>query len=273
MEYRHELVIPNEDLNFRFFVFEGQYGDYHVTKHWHRHIEIFAVYEGEIDYYINDKKHHLKSGDFVLLNTNEIHSIDVPNKNYTLVMQIPLESFEGYLGEDKIIFFSHDVKTHDKEIMDCLLNMHKIYVQKKYGYKLEMQSYFYNLLYILVSKYQVKKLDKQMLKNNKQLNKLSNVTNYIREHYNEKLTLESVAKTFAYSKEYLSRMFKKYGKMNYRDFVTEIRLEKAYKELMNTNKSISKIAVDNGFVNGRAFSKAFHKKYGTTPSKYKMSKK
>lgn len=41
MDFRHELVLPNEDLPFRLFVFEGKDGSYKVSKHWHRSIEIF----------------------------------------------------------------------------------------------------------------------------------------------------------------------------------------------------------------------------------------
>ena len=46
MDYKHELVIPNEDLPFRLFLFEGKDGNYRVPKHWHRSVEIFLVLEG-----------------------------------------------------------------------------------------------------------------------------------------------------------------------------------------------------------------------------------
>ena len=38
MDYKHELVIPNEDLPFRMFLFEGRDGNYRVAKHWHRSV-------------------------------------------------------------------------------------------------------------------------------------------------------------------------------------------------------------------------------------------
>ena len=45
MEVRYELVIPNDDLPFRLFIFEGREGKYKVTKHWHHSVEIFLVQE------------------------------------------------------------------------------------------------------------------------------------------------------------------------------------------------------------------------------------
>ena len=57
MEFQHELVIPDEGLPFKFFLFEGSQGNYVREKHWHTSIEIFAVMEGSLTFYLNDEKH------------------------------------------------------------------------------------------------------------------------------------------------------------------------------------------------------------------------
>ena len=44
MEYSHEIIVPNDDLPFKMFIFEGSQGGYIRQKHWHRSIEIFAVF-------------------------------------------------------------------------------------------------------------------------------------------------------------------------------------------------------------------------------------
>ena len=41
-DIKHELVVPNEDLPFKLFVFEGKEGNYVRDRHWHRSIEIFV---------------------------------------------------------------------------------------------------------------------------------------------------------------------------------------------------------------------------------------
>ena len=103
MDYKHELVIPNEDLPFRLFLFEGKDGNYRVPKHWHRSVEIFLVLEGQMEFFINNKRLPLKAADFVIVNSNEIHSIEVPDPNTTIVVQIPVSCFKGYLDEDDAI--------------------------------------------------------------------------------------------------------------------------------------------------------------------------
>lgn len=99
------------------------------------------------------------------------------------------------------------------------------------------------------------------------------ITNYIKENFDKELSLEGVAEKFGYSPTYLSRMFHKYAQMNYKAYLQSIRLEHAYKELMNTERQIGDIAEQCGFADGRAFSKAFKKKYGYLPSDYKKTKK
>ena len=60
MEFQHELVIPDEGLPFKFFLFEGSQGNYVREKHWHTSIEIFAVMEGSLTFYLNDEKYCAK---------------------------------------------------------------------------------------------------------------------------------------------------------------------------------------------------------------------
>lgn len=62
MEFSHEIVLPNEGLPFKVFIFEGGEGNYFRNKHWHRSVELFAVYEGEIIFYMNDQAYPLQTG-------------------------------------------------------------------------------------------------------------------------------------------------------------------------------------------------------------------
>ena len=63
MEYSHEIIMPNDDIPFKMFIFEGKDGNYVREKHWHRSIEIFALFEGELEFYVNEKRYPLKPGD------------------------------------------------------------------------------------------------------------------------------------------------------------------------------------------------------------------
>lgn len=272
MEYSHEIVMPNDDIPFKMFIFEGRDGNYMREKHWHRSIEIFALFEGDLEFYVNEVRYPLQPGEFMLVNSNEIHSINSPKKNLTVVLQIPLSTFEKYYTDEKFIYFSHSSRLQDEEVMKVIKSMYEIYAKKEFGYELQVQSLFFTLIYLLVAKYRKTDVDAEMIKSNKKLMRLSSITDYMKKNYNKDLSLESLAQTFGYSPTYLSRMFQKYAKMNYKSYLDNLRLEHAYKDLMNTELSISAIASQNGFPNSKAFSKVFQKKYKELPSKFRKAK-
>lgn len=269
MEYSHEIIMPNDDIPFKMFVFEGKNGNYIRGKHWHRSIEIFALFEGELEFLVNEQRYPLVPGQFMLVNSNEIHSINSPKKNLTIVLQIPLATFEKYYTDEQFIYFSHSSRIQDEDVMKLIESMYDTYSVKKCGYELKVQSQFYMLIYLLVTKYRKTNVDGEMVKHNQKLNKLSTITAYMKDNYAKDLSLDSLAKTFGYSPTYLSRMFQKYAKMNYKTYLDNLRLEHAYKDLVNTQQPIGEIAIQNGFPNNKAFSKVFQKKYGMLPSEFR----
>ncbi len=269
MQFSHELIIPNEDLPFKMFLFEGACGSYFRDKHWHRSVEIFAVFEGNLDFYLNSEVYPLYSGQFMLVNSNEIHSIDAGSRNYTVVLQIPLKTFEKYYTAEQFIWFTHDECVQDEKVMDLIRDMYTTYCEKRCGYEMKVTSRYYMLLYLLVSSYREAAVSSEMVKQNKKLGRLSMITNYIKENYTSDLSLESLAEIFGYSPAYLSKLLKRYAGINYKAYLQGIRLECAYQELMNTEQTISSIAMDNGFASSKAFTRAFQSKYGMTPSEYR----
>ena len=272
LEYTHEIIMPNDDIPFKMFLFEGKDGNYVRQKHWHRSVEIFALFEGELEFYINEIRYPLQPGEFMLVNSNEIHSILSPKKNQTVVLQIPLATFEKYYTDERFIYFSHSSRLQDEEVMRLIREMYLAYQEKKCGYELKVQSQFYMLVYLLVTKYRKTEVNEDLIRHNKNLNKLSAITSYMKENYKKELSLESLAKTFGYSPTYLSRMFQKYAKTNYKTCLDNIRLEHAAKDLVNTEITIGEIAFNNGFANSKAFAKVFRAKYGMLPSEFRKCK-
>lgn len=269
MEFQHELIIPNQGMPFKMFLFEGRNGNYVREKHWHRSVEIFAVFEGGMDFYINDEKSYISTGEFIIVNSNELHSIHAVHKNLTIVLQIPLSQFKNYYTDDQFILFSHVPREQDEQVMKIIEEMYKLSQEKKTGYDFQVLGQYYILLYTLVSKYQKKEVSTEIIKSIKGLNRLSSITSYLEENYEKDISLENLAKTFGYSAEHLSRMFRKYAKVNFKSYLQNVRLEYARKELLNKDKKISEIAVNVGFADSRAMAKAFKKQYGILPKEYR----
>lgn len=273
MEYNHEVIVPNEDLPFKLFLFEGEKGNYFRDKHWHRSIEIFAVFEGSLKFYLNDDLRQLNAGEFMLVNSNEIHAVDAMKPNQTVVVQIPFQTFADYFTGEQYIRFTHQSTLQDGHVMELIREMYQTYIEKAAGYEMKVRSGYYMLLYLLVTEYRELDVREELLKQNKKLNRLTTITNYIKEHYKEELSLESLAEIFGYAPAYLSRMFQKYAGINYKDYLQSVRVEYAFQELSHKGHTISEAALNNGFPNSKAFAKAFQKKYGMLPSEYRRKNK
>lgn len=265
----HEIVIPNEDLPFKMFQFEGKDGNYYRDRHWHRSIEIFAVFDGAMTFYLNNEEYLLKAGQFIIVNSNEIHAIESPKPNHTVVLQIALKTFENYFTAEQYIRFTHDSMEKDALLMTMISKMYEAYDKKACGYDMEVKGFYYMLLHLLVTEYRELSVSPDMIKYNKKLNRLSMITGYIKDNYDSDLSLESLAKVFGYAPAYLSRMFQKYAGINYKTYLQSIRVERAYIELANTELTISEVAMNNGFPNSKALAKTFLKRYGMLPSEYR----
>lgn len=104
---------------------------------------------------------------------------------------------------------------------------------------------------------------------NKNLDKITFICDYIKRNYNKILFVADIANYYGYSSEYLSRYFKKHTGMTIHNYINNIRLMNAHRDLLNTDNSITFIALENGFPNEKSFTKAFKAVYRKTPDKYR----
>lgn len=273
MRFSHELIVPEEGLPFKLFLFEGRDGNYFREKHWHRSVEIFAVCRGDLGFFIDDKQWHLSADQFMIVNSNEVHSIDSPMPNETIVLQIPLKMFEEYFTVEQFIWFTHEPGKKDDRFMELLKELYRVYTERQIGYNLKVKSIFYNIMYLLIKEYRLTQIDQDSVRKNRNLSRLSTITSYMKENYAGEMTLEAVARIFGYSPAYLSRMFQKYAGITFKSYLQSIRLRYALKDLESGKYSITETALRNGFSGSKGLARAFQKTYGMLPSEYREKTK
>lgn len=112
--------------------------------------------------------------------------------------------------------------------------------------------------------------DNNQAKSNRETieNCIKNAVEYIQGHYSEDLTREVVASQVYMSGAYFSRCFKMIMKISYKDYLTEIRMQKAI-ELLNTCSRIQDIAKLVGYPNTNRFNINFKNFTSYTPSEYR----
>ena len=92
---------------------------------------------------------------------------------------------------------------------------------------------------------------------------------YIYEHQAEKLSLGHVAKAVNMSAFYFCKMFKRVTGINFTDYLSRVRIEKAKNLLLNPNLRVSEIAFEVGFQSLTHFNRVFKKLLGQSPTDYR----
>ena len=97
------------------------------------------------------------------------------------------------------------------------------------------------------------------------------LTQYVDEHLAESISLSSLAELVQLSPYHFSRAFKQsFGQPPHR-FLTGRRIERAKSLLADRKLSVTEIGFDIGFSEASAFTSAFHKLTGETPTDYRRS--
>lgn len=100
---------------------------------------------------------------------------------------------------------------------------------------------------------------------------IQKAVSYMEEHYQENLSLKDISKIIGLSGSYFSHLFKQETGKNYIEYLNEIRLERAMKDLNNSDEKIVVIAQKHGFQNLEYFSRYFKKKTGESPAKWRKT--
>jgi len=92
---------------------------------------------------------------------------------------------------------------------------------------------------------------------------------FITKNQGDALSLGQVAKAVNTSTFYFCKMFKKATGLNFTDYVSRTRIEKAKNLLLNPNLRVSEIAFEVGFQSLTHFNRVFKKIVGESPTEYR----
>lgn len=277
--FRHEIVCTEENLPVRLFYSNEKRPNY-VPPHFHTDIEIIYLLTGCLTVNTKFRNHSIFPGDITLFNSNEIHSTLSEVSNTTAyVLQIPYKIIQQYVPYQNHYIFDLSKESEcppaqpcpplnrlKELISDCCIT----FSRQPPFYQLLVTSWIYEILHILFSSFSILKAHRMPKKDFKYHERLAALTTYINEHYNEKLSLNTLAGLVSITPAYLSKFFKQEFETTLTDYITTIRLEHAYTDLLTTDYPILYIAEKNGFSNYQSFIQKFKNKYNATPFKIRQ---
>jgi len=100
---------------------------------------------------------------------------------------------------------------------------------------------------------------------------LESILKIMEDQYNTKIRLEDLSQSLHISKCYFIKIFKQYKGVSPYEYLLHFRINQAKRLLLQTNMTISEIALQIGFDDSSSFIRCFKKYTGTSPLKYRNS--
>jgi AraC family transcriptional regulator, melibiose operon regulatory protein len=260
-----------------------------VDAHWHYYIEMLYSLSGKCKVFIGGCCHDFNKGDLLLINSREVHSVYVYDKEdveYIVLRFDPevLYTTSRSVFESKYVLpFIMSKAKHQKifgkdeikntPIPSTMLEIVKENNNKKYGFELAIKTHICGIfLWILRSwDKQGQSMDAGKLLKENDLIMLQKVFDYLDTNYQNNITVEAVAEMCNLSYSYFSRQFKQLMGKTFTDYLNYIRITEAEKLLLSTDMNITQVALEIGFSSSSYFIQQFKHFKNISPKQFKFS--
>ena len=258
------------------------YSDTHfrsVGSHSHDYYELYFFEEGAVTMVIGGKPYALQSGDVIVIPPGIDHRILLtdPEKPYrrfvlwlTPAYLIALEKRSpdyGYLlrrsADRGRYVYRFDLPTFNAlrtRLFTLLDEIHADRFAREAAIELSISDL---LLYLGRTVYE----QEQRRDRKEQLSRYEAITQYVDEHLDEHLSLDTLARQFYLSKYYLVHLFRENTGLSVHQYILKKRLA-ACCDAMRGGAAVGEVCRQWGFGDYSAFYRAFRKEYGMSPSAY-----
>ena len=142
----------------------------------------------------------------------------------------------------------------------------ELHGQKDGFWPCRSRSYLMELLFYIVYTFVEASPDNEV---SPEQDDFSKIAEYLNEHIDEPITVETVTKKFAINRNKLNDIFMKQASMTCHDYLLNLRLDLAKVMLTNTELPINEISSRVGYPDANYFAKLFKNVTGRTPSQYR----
>ncbi|TRX42404.1 AraC family transcriptional regulator [Flavobacterium restrictum] len=278
-----ESIAPSFGSSFAFSNYVENANSKSHLWHYHPEIELVYVNGGSGKRQIGSHISYYADGDLILIGSNLPHcgftNDQTGNRNETVIQMKP-----DFLGTDFL-------EMPEMKNIQTLFSKAKAGIaftgetKERIGSKIEImahQSPFDRLLTMLSilneleysNEFTVLNADgfsmEMQLQDNDRIN---SVFNYVKDHFQEAISLEEVAGLVSMTTSSFCRYFKKITNKTFTMFVNEYRLVHASKLLAEKPISITEICFESGFNNFSHFNKSFKAYTGKSASQYRQELK
>ena len=241
----------------------------YMPQHIHRNVEIIWLKKGHTTCTVDLIEYELNAGDMLFVFSEQLHSYADSSgdlENYALLFPPDIQIYDSIFAN--MLPIHPIVHIGENEELERIFKEGFENTSKKEIPYVEGAKQGYTSLLLCKILPLVPMQEKKLLTQNVEYR----LIRYCADHFNEPITLKTLADEFGYTPTYFSRIFNEKFKIGFTNFINSLRIEEA-KILLKESKSMTEIAFSCGFSSIRNFNHAFKEHTGITPKEYRSLKK
>lgn len=270
LQNNYENVELERDVGFdiRFVTFQ-----HNSPYHWHREMEILYILNGHATVNMNGERYSLNPLEAIVIDYSKIHEVlyALP-QTMGICIHISRNLLNRFLpGQELMSFRCSKKHLTDKQtevyerICARLKKLTILYVNQQKTYQLRSNSIILEILADLVEYFGELVIPSVGYVRLSNIERLEQVCDYVEHHYKEEITLQDAADELGLNREYFCRFFARNMGISFGKYVSQVRVNHIYQDILHTQDSIQEIMERHGFFNQKLFYRTFKEHYGCTP--------
>jgi AraC-like DNA-binding protein/mannose-6-phosphate isomerase-like protein (cupin superfamily) len=260
--------------------------NHRLTPSYHDHFEITYIFKGEGTFHIENKRYEANEGDIFIIGNTEFHRLEAHHvRELKTIALYFLPEFVYSVGQNSFDFeylrpfFDHSFEFTNKisksefnsyGVLDLMKKIYEEKLEKRDFFQLAVKNYLTEILLLIIRHY--RKFSSDLIEYNKRsrnLERLKKVFSFLQNHYQESISLESVAQIACMSPSYFCKFFKKVTGSTLTDYIFRLRIDRAKELLLSGDLNITKIAYETGFESHSYFDRIFRRFTRLSPHEYR----
>lgn len=249
------------------------------SPHFHPALETGLVLEGQGEFIISGQILTLQAGDIVMLNQNQLHSIQSGDDGVLMLfVQFSLGIFKDVvpnvqsLSIDQALLEASEKPEEANEIRKLLIELAWQYQDQDLVGRLSLLSTFFALVAKLLTHFEHHFMSTAEEQNTvTYVNRINRLVTFVEENYRNRISLGDFAARENLTLSYMSRFVKENFGQNFQSYVTDYRFRHAKNLLVYENKNLLDVCYESGFSDPRFLAKAFRERLGMSPEEYRKS--
>ncbi len=224
---------------------------------FHTHGELIYVTRGSIETTVDGKSHRLEAGELCILFPYLTHSYSAARdaEGILLLFDPNTTAFTNTLLNKKPVRHFTDGQALAPLLDRAVTMLKKGNTKTATGY---LNAVIGELLEVLP------------LENSKDTSEdmAVKILDYCSAHYQENISVKSVSEALYISQSYVSKVFANALKYSFREYINQLRIQRAKELLQNSNMRIVDVMFACGFQNQSSFNRVFRSCCGVSPREY-----